>query len=55
MSLKQERRDMSLTVEEIDSSITIDQIYAVRRQAGWQLIEHGTFDVSWSRDKGLIN
>ena len=54
MSLKQESRDMSLTVKEIDSSISIDQIYGVLRQAGWQLIEPGTFDVSWSREKGLI-
>ena len=34
--------------------IAIDQISAVRLKTGWKIIEPGTFEVSWSRDKGLM-
>ena len=45
---------MRLTIEEIDASISIDQITAVRLKTGWKIIEPGSFEVSWSRDKGLM-
>jgi hypothetical protein len=51
---QQERRDMSLTVKEIDSSISIDQITAVLLRTGWQFIEPRSFEVKWSSNKGLM-
>jgi hypothetical protein len=51
---EQKGRGVSLIANEIHSSISIDQISAVRLQTGWEVVTPRTFVIRWRRDKGLM-